>query len=90
MVDTKGTVDSKNIKSKKVDKRKVNMLVFLSPRIMRTPSDQQQLLTYKTNERLRFLKQNGGKDPYGATVDKILKREARTTQSVSPQGIIKK
>ena len=77
-------------KSKDSSKRKVNMLVFLSPKILRTPSDQQQLLTYKTNERLRFLKQNGGKDPYGATVDKLLKREARTPQSVNPSQVIKK
>ncbi len=76
-------------KSKDSSKRKVNMLVFLSPKILRNPADQQRLLTEKTNERLRFLKQNGGKDPYGSTVDKILKREARTPQSIT-QPTIKK
>lgn len=72
-------------KSKDSSKRKVNMLVFLSPKIIRNPGDQQKLLVHKTNERLRFLKQNGGKDPYGATVDKILKREARTPQSIDSE-----
>lgn len=67
-------------KSKKSTKRKVNMLVFLSPKIIRNRADSQNLLGYKTDERLRFLKQNGGKDPYGSTVDKILKRE-RVPQS---------
>jgi general secretion pathway protein D len=76
-------------KSKDSSKRKVNMLVFLSPKILRNPADQQKLLVDKTNERLRFLKQNGGKDPYGSTVDKILKREARTPQSIT-QPTIKK
>ncbi len=70
-------------KSKESNKRKVNMLVFLSPKIIRNVNDQQKLLVEKTNERLRFLKQNGGKDPYGSTVDKILKREARTPQSLT-------
>ncbi len=67
-------------KSKKSTKRKVNMLVFLSPKIIRNRADSQNLLSYKTDERLRFLKQNGGKDPYGSTIDKVLKRE-RVPQS---------
>lgn len=69
-------------KGKKTEKRKVNMLAFLSPRILRSPADQQRLLTEKTDERLRFLKQTSGKDPYGATVDKIMKRQVRTPQSL--------
>lgn len=69
-------------KGKKTEKRKVNMLAFLSPRILRSPADQQRLLTDKTDERLRFLKQTSGKDPYGATVDKIMKRQVRTPQSL--------
>lgn len=68
-------------KSKSASKTKVNMLVFLSPRILRTPKDQSRLVQDKTDQRLEFLKQNGGRDPYGATVDKILKREARVPQS---------
>jgi len=81
-------------KSKKSTKRKVNMLVFLSPKIIRSPRDSQNLLTYKTDERLRFLKQNGGKDPYGSTIDKVLKRD-RVPQSTGAadnnmQPVIKK
>lgn len=71
-------------KRKESSKTKVNMLVFLSPKIIRNRADTQQLLSNKTTERLKFLKQNGGQDPYGATVDKILKREARNPQSVAP------
>ncbi len=69
-------------KSKDSAKSKVNMLVFLSPKIIRNANDQSELLVEKTNERLRFLKQNGGKDPYGAKLDKMLKREVRNPQSV--------
>lgn len=81
-------------KSKKSTKRKVNMLVFLSPKIIRNRADSQSLLTTKTDERLRFLKQNGGKDPYGSTIDKVLKRD-RVPQSTGAadndmQPVIKK
>ena len=72
-------------KSKTVSKSKVNMLVFLTPRIVRNPADQNRLVLEKANQRLDFLKKNGGKDPYGATLDKILKREAR-----APQGVQKR
>ncbi len=69
-------------KSKSVSKSKVNMLVFLSPRIIRNPSDQNRLVRDKTTERVNFLKRTTGQDPYGATIDKILKRDARSPQSV--------
>lgn len=71
-------------KSKDVTKTKVNMLVFLTPRIIRNGGDQQRLVQEKTNDRLNFLKKNGGKDPYGSTIDKILRRDARAPQSVVP------
>lgn len=63
-------------KGKDVTKTKLNMIVFLSPKIIRSASDQQSLLKYKVQERLDFIKQQGGKDPYGATMDKIMKQEA--------------
>lgn len=69
-------------KGKKSDKKKVNMLVFLTPKIIRNPNDQRNLLTNKTTERLRFIKQQGGKDPFGSTIDKVLKRETRVPQNV--------
>lgn len=63
-------------KGKDVTKNKLNMVVFLTPKIIRSPKDQQDLLNFKAQERLSFIKQQGGKDPYGATMDKILKRGA--------------
>ena len=76
-------------KSKTISKSKVNMLVFLTPRIIRNPGDQQKMVGEKTTERLNFLKKNGGKDPYGSTVDKILKRQSRAPQSVNSEGLKK-
>ena len=52
------------------------MVVFLTPKIIRSPTDQQSLLNFKAQERLNFIKQQGGKDPYGATMDQLLKRGA--------------
>lgn len=69
-------------KGKDTRKDKINMLVFLTPRIIRSNEDQRNLLTNKTQERLQFVKQQGGKDPFGGTVDKLLKREARAPQNV--------
>ncbi|MBC7464981.1 MAG: type II secretion system secretin GspD [Bdellovibrio sp.] len=68
-------------KGKSSNKKKVNMLVFLTPKIIRNSEDQKKNLAAKTTERLKFVKEQGGKDPYGATVDKLLKREARAPQS---------
>jgi general secretion pathway protein D len=72
-------------KGKEVTKTKLNMVVFLTPKILRSPTDQQNLLTFKAQERLKFIKQQGGQDPYGATMDKILKQEAAvSTEGANP------
>ena len=41
-----------------------------------------EILADRLNERLNFIKQTSGKDPYGTTVDKILKRNVRAPQSL--------
>ncbi|MBC7419490.1 MAG: type II secretion system secretin GspD [Bdellovibrio sp.] len=71
-------------KGKSVSRNKINMVVFLTPKIIRNQEDQRTLLNYKAQERLQFIKQQGGKDPYGTTMDKVLKREARVPQSLTP------
>lgn len=76
-------------KGKTSNKKKVNMLVFLTPKIIRNSGDQQKLLNYKVSERLKFIKEQGGKDPYGSTVDKVLKRQARVPQSTTADAVQK-
>ena len=56
------------------------MIVFLSPKILRTNQDHLNLLNAKAAERLNFIKQRGGKDPYGGTMDKILQRGSNSAQ----------
>lgn len=73
-------------KGKDTRKDKVNMLVFLTPRIIRSNDDQKVMVRNKVQERLNFVKQQGGKDPFGGTIDKIMKREARAPQNVPQQN----
>jgi general secretion pathway protein D len=69
-------------KSKDVTKTKLNMVVFLSPKIIRNPADQQALLKFKVDERLNFIKQQGGQDPYGTTMDRIQKKGTAADDSL--------
>lgn len=74
-------------KAKDITKSKLNMVVFLTPKILRSPTDQQDLLNFKAQERLNFIKQQGGKDPYGSTMDTILKQGANAVpESVNPNA----
>lgn len=69
-------------KSKKIERNKVNLVVFLTPKIIRNAEDSQKLLSHKTNERIDWIKRNaGGRDPYGDKVDK-LPRSSATANAV--------
>jgi len=58
-------------KSRGKSKEKTNLLVFLTPKIIRSQSDARQVLGKKLNERLKFIKSMGGHDPYGDKIDEI-------------------
>lgn len=66
-------------KSRSVSKEKANLLVFLTPKIVRNPNDNSSLLNKKLDQRLNFIKQNGGRDPYGKVIDDLPKRSAKNT-----------
>lgn len=61
-------------KSKSLSKDKVNMLVFMTPKIVRNPADHQNIVTDKVEERIEFIKAQGGKDPYGQKIDKLARK----------------
>jgi general secretion pathway protein D len=65
-------------KSRSSSKEKTNMLIFLTPKIVRTPHDADQLLGQKLQQRQNYIKGIGGRDPYGESVDEIQKRRAQT------------
>lgn len=58
-------------KSRSMSKEKTNMLVFLTPNIIRNESDSRNMLGKKLNERLDYIKSVGGRDPYGKKIDEI-------------------
>lgn len=68
-------------KSSTTQKGKSNLLIFLTPKVLRSGGDQQQLLSDKLDERLRYIKQTGGKDPFGETMDRVQHRKASNTQT---------
>lgn len=62
-------------KSRSTSKSKTNMLIFLTPRVIRTQEDGSLLLSRKIEERQEHVKSVGGRDPYGKVIDKIQKRK---------------
>lgn len=63
-------------KSQARSKDKVNMLVFLTPTIIRSPQDNNTIVGKKLEQRLDFIKSQGGRDPWGKTIDEIQKKTA--------------
>jgi general secretion pathway protein D len=70
-------------KSRSTSKEKTNMLIFLTPSIIRLEGDSRRVLNKKLNQRLDFIKSNGGRDPYGKAIDEI----SKTASAVSEEGL---
>lgn len=68
-------------KSKETNKEKVNMLVFITPKIIRTPGDSKEILSKKMEQRIDFVKSQGGVDPYGGIIDEVQKRSSLVPKS---------
>ena len=59
-------------KSRNINRQKVNLLVFLTPRIIRNSSDSIRLLESKLNDRVDFIRKNmGGRDPFGTQMEPL-------------------
>ncbi|MBT4760625.1 MAG: type II secretion system secretin GspD [Bdellovibrionaceae bacterium] len=59
-------------KSKSVTKSKTNLVVFITPTIIRGNSDIEDILTQKINERIDYIQKNmNGKDPHGFMIDSL-------------------
>ncbi|HRK08131.1 MAG TPA: type II secretion system secretin GspD [Pseudobdellovibrionaceae bacterium] len=74
-------------KSRSVQKKKINLVIFITPRIIRGVGDSQRLLGEKANERIDWVKRNfDGRDPYGAAMDRL----PRTSKTDSDRDFPKK
>ena len=72
-------------KSRRTQRVKTNMLIFLTPKIIRNTMDQQELLTKKIDQRIDYIKKVGGVDPYGETVTEIQKLNSGAS-ALAPQN----
>lgn len=72
-------------KSRTIIKDKTNMVVFLTPKIVRSPTDNNAIVSKKLDERIDFIKAQGGVDPYGKKMDEIhLKVKAQAPTGNTP------
>ncbi|MDG0817437.1 type II secretion system secretin GspD [Bdellovibrio svalbardensis] len=55
-------------------KNKTNMIVFLTPKIVRNNADSNSIISKKLDERLDYIKAEGGKDPFGRQLDEITRK----------------
>jgi general secretion pathway protein D len=62
-------------KGKTTEKVKKNLLIFITPKIIRNSQDNSDLVNAKLNERVDFIQQNmKGRDPHGSEIDKMPRR----------------
>lgn len=74
-------------KSRLQQKDKVNMVVFLTPKIVRNSTDSGKIVSKKLDERLEFVKGQGGKDPWGKRMDEISRRAQNQQSGASNTGL---
>ena len=75
-------------KSRRIEK--VNLLVFLTPRVIQSRADARALSDLKLKERLQFIKDTGGEDFHGRKVEEIRIANARdniATEDLSEEVI---
>jgi general secretion pathway protein D len=74
-------------KSKRTEKNKLNLLMFLTPKIIRNKTDASDLLTRKLKERVNFIERNvGGKDTQGTFLDTLkLEKDGQVIDQQSPK-----
>ncbi len=72
-------------KGRKSSRSKTNLTVFLTPKVIRTRQVQNAIINQKLDQRLDFIKGQGGKDPYGSTVDEIQSKVSATQDEQKEQ-----
>ncbi len=59
-------------KSRNVQRDKTNLVMFITPKIVKTRADSQRLLSLTNQRRLDYIKSTGGRDPFGASMDQVM------------------
>lgn len=69
-------------KGKNSQKSKSNLVVFITPQIVRDSQDNADILNFKIDERIDFIKNSmGGRDPHGEIIDKLPRRASNSRSS---------
>jgi general secretion pathway protein D len=74
-------------KSRTTTKDKTNMVVFLTPKIIRSVTDSNKVLSKTLDERVDFIKAQGGVDPFGKKLDPI-HQKSRTTSKADSDSVL--
>lgn len=74
-------------KSRATQTVKTNLVVLLTPKIVKTDQDQKELLGRTLNERLDYVKKTGGLDPYGKKIDQVSRGEVFGPLKSSAAGV---
>lgn len=62
-------------KSHSMKSEKTNLMVFITPQIIRNPDDSGKVMDTKLSERIEFIQKNmGGRDPHGYYIDTLPRR----------------
>jgi general secretion pathway protein D len=73
-------------KAQTKSKEKTNLVVFITPKIVRNPADGAQIVDEKINERIDFIQKNmSGRDVHGSAID-ALPRKKTAKPSPSPEA----
>lgn len=63
-------------KNSSISKEKVNMLIFITPKIIRNDFDRKSLMGKKIDQRIKYIKGAGGVDPFGEIIDEVTQKKA--------------
>lgn len=66
-------------------KNKTNMVVFLTPKIVRNTADSNSIISKKLDQRLDYIKSEGGKDPFGRQLDEITRKVQGAAPVAEPE-----
>jgi general secretion pathway protein D len=74
-------------KSQNKAKKKQNLMVFITPKIVRNPADNAEIVDQKLTERIDFIQQNmKGRDVHGKYIDAIPRAKKSATKESNPES----
>ena len=74
-------------KNSSIQTIKKNLVVFLTPKIIRNSAGHRAILSRKMTDRINWIKQNsGGRDPYGERFNSLIEEASASNQTYIPQN----